>query len=194
VENKKNRKEEIQNVAIKLFKERGYNATTMRDLAAEVGIEAASLYNHIRSKEEILRGICFDIASRYIAQMNEIQNKNIAATQKISELIRLHVRLMLTDTAATHIANYEWKHLPEPFLSEFKKMRHDYEHQLGVIITQGIDNQEFNSLNPSVVRYSILSAVRWIGFWYRPDRDILPEDLENDVVHFLLNGLVNHKI
>lgn len=189
MENKKNRKEEIYNIAIQLFKERGYNATTMRDLAAEIGIEAASLYNHIRSKEEILKEICFEMANRYVSQMEYIKNTDLTATQKISELIRLHVRLMITDTAATHIANYEWKHLPEPHLTEFKNLRYLYEQQLGEIITEGIENQSFKPLNPAVLRYTILSAVRWIGFWYRPDRDISPQDLENDMVNFLLNGL-----
>ncbi len=191
MENKKNRKEEIYHIAIQLFKERGYNATTMRDLAAAVGIEAASLYNHIRSKEEILKEICFEMANRYISQMEYIKNTDWTVTQKISELIRQHVRLMITDTAATHIANYEWKHLPEPDLTEFKNLRHQYEQQLGNIITQGIENQSFRPLNEAVLRYTILSAVRWIGFWYRPDRNISPQDLEDDMVNFLLNGLKN---
>ena len=70
--NELTRKEEILNVASRLFKERGYSAVTMRDLAFEMGIKAASLYNHITSKQQILAEIIMRIAQDFVQGIEAI--------------------------------------------------------------------------------------------------------------------------
>src|ERR1043166_6128824 len=67
-----NRKEQIIATAARLFKKDGYAATSMRDIAAALEIEAASLYHHIKSKEEILESICFDMADKFLNGMREV--------------------------------------------------------------------------------------------------------------------------
>lgn len=69
--NKINKKELILSEAAMLFKEKGFGGTSMRDLAEKVGMEAASMYNHIKSKNEILELICFKIANQYISQLGK---------------------------------------------------------------------------------------------------------------------------
>lgn len=61
----KEKQRRILNVAVELFKEKGYMGSSVRDLATKLNIKAASLYAHIRSKEEILEWICFGIAQEF---------------------------------------------------------------------------------------------------------------------------------
>ena len=56
---KPSKRQIILEEAAKLFKDKGYGGTSMRDIAGQVGMEAASMYNHIKSKDEILEIICF---------------------------------------------------------------------------------------------------------------------------------------
>jgi AcrR family transcriptional regulator len=63
-------KQNIRQTAQKLFKTKGYAAVGMRELAKEVGIEAPSIYNHYKSKDDILREICFDISEQFFASFN----------------------------------------------------------------------------------------------------------------------------
>ena len=187
-----NRRAEIIEIAAKLFKIKGFTATTMRDIAEQVGMEAASMYNHIKSKDEILQAICFKISNEYISQLNTIENQIKSPVEKIKELIRLHVRIIITDIDSISVANNEWKHLSEDALTVFKDARRDYEQRFAKIIEAGIAAGELQPINVSVALFTILSAVRWVELWYKNDRDISPEILEENIISLLMNGLQKH--
>src|SRR6187402_1215699 len=92
---KASKKEFILKKAAQMFREKGFAATSMRDLAETVGIEAASLYNHIRSKNEMLEAICFDVANRFNANMDAIEASNEKSITKVETLLRFHIKEMV---------------------------------------------------------------------------------------------------
>lgn len=186
---KSNKRQLILDEAAKLFRQKGFSGTSMRDLAGEVGIEAASMYNHIKSKDEILELICFRVSSTYISQLAEIESTEASFVEKITALIRLHIRLMVEDGAAVSVGNHDWKYLREPALTEFKQARKQYEKGFAALIEQGITAGEFQPVNVSVALFTILSAVRWVELWYRPGRELSAEELEDNIVTMLLSGL-----
>ena len=100
---KLDRKSEIRLTAKKLFKERGYAATSMRDLAKEVGIEAASLYNHLSSKEELLNEMCFDIADQFFLAFNAaiLEEKN--PSKKLKAAIKAHIGVIANNLDASTV-------------------------------------------------------------------------------------------
>lgn len=186
---KSNKRQLILDEAAKLFRQKGFSGTSMRDLAGEVGIEAASMYNHIKSKDEILELICFRVSGIYISQLAEIEATDTSYAEKIKALIRLHIRLMIEDGAAVSVGNHDWKYLREPALTEFKQARKQYERGFATLIEQGIAAGEFQPVNVSVALFTILSAVRWVELWYRPGRELSAEELEENIVTMLLTGL-----
>jgi AcrR family transcriptional regulator len=189
---KKRRPEQRQLIldeAARLFKERGFGSSSMRDLGARVGLDAASMYNHIKSKDEILEIICFQVSDTYIAQLTEVEQMAATYLEKITELLRQHVRLMTKDGAAVSVANNEWKALTEPRLTEFKQARKRYEKGFAALIEQGIAAGELQAVNVSVALFTLLSAVRWVELWYRPGRSLSAAELEADLITMLLDGL-----
>ena len=183
------KRELILTEAAKLFKDRGYSGTSMRDLAGQVGMEAASMYNHIKSKDELLDTICFRISDTYISQLQAIEQQGIPFSEKLSSLVRLHIRLMVEDGAAVSVANHDWKYLLEPRLTEFKQARKTYEKGFASLIEAGIATGEFRPVNVSVALFTVLSAVRWVELWYRPGRGLSAEELESNILTVLLGGL-----
>ncbi|UOQ55307.1 TetR/AcrR family transcriptional regulator [Hymenobacter cellulosivorans] len=186
---KTNKRQVILEEAAKLFKAKGFSGTSMRDLGSQVGMEAASMYNHISSKDDILESICFHVSNTYISQLHEIEQLPVSYVGKLQALIRLHIRLMIEDGAAVSVANNDWKYLSDDKLQQFKDARKSYEKGFAALIEQGIEAGEFQPMNVSVALFTILSAVRWVELWYRPGRGITAEELEENIMTILLNGL-----
>ena len=186
----RSRKEVILAKATGLFRQKGFNATSMRHLAEEVGVEAASLYNHIESKAGLLQEICFNVAGAYTTQMDTVEHSSISQAAKVEQIIRFHIQMMLEQFEAVYVSNRDWKHLKEPQLSNFLQQRRSYEKRFTAIIEKGIETKEFRNVHPYIAVLTILSAVRGIEFWQKNKRSVSAAQMENDLVQILLNGLV----
>lgn len=184
------KKEVIVQHAATLFKNNSFSATSMRELADLVGVEAPSLYNHIGSKSELLQTICFKIGQTFIVQVNDIVQSNTTSIQKIEAIIRFHIQMMLENYDEVYVANHEWKHLKEPYLKDFLAIRRQYEKTLMEVIEKGILKNELNNTNAYVATLTILYAVRGLEFWHRNKTKISKQLLEDDMVAHLLNGIV----
>ncbi len=184
------KKEVILKHAATLFKANSYSATSMRELAELVGVEAPSLYNHIGGKSELLQTICFKIGQTFIVQVNQIVLSNKTSIQKIEAIIRFHIKMMIENFDEVYVANHEWKHLKEPYLTDFLEIRRQYEKTLMEVIEAGINKNEIKNTNAYVATLTILSAVRGLEFWHRNKKTISKQLLEDDMVAHLLNGIV----
>jgi AcrR family transcriptional regulator len=184
------RKTEIINAAAKLFKEKGYSAITMRDIAQAMDIKAASLYNHIKSKQEILALIILEIAEEFTNTISQIVISEDTNIQKLEKVIQLHIDITLRNSDALACLNNDWMHLAPAELSYFIKMREDYEEYFRSIIVNGIANGEIINLNPEVIIFSILSTLRTLYLWYGMKKSLNPTVLKSNMKQVLLNGIV----
>ncbi|MBC7935833.1 MAG: TetR/AcrR family transcriptional regulator [Rhizobacter sp.] len=183
------KKDAIIQSAAALFRHKGFKASSMRELAEEIGVEAPSLYNHIGSKSELLQGICFKIAADFTQHLQSVENSGNSVIHKLEQLIRFHIRIMLQEYNEVYVANHEWKHLEEPFLADFLNQRKSYEKRITQLIKDGISKKEVKNIHPHVAVLTILSAVRGIEFWQRHKTAISTKELEENMVDHLLNGL-----
>lgn len=172
-----------------MFREKGFAATSMRDLAEMVGIEAASLYNHIQSKAEILQEIIFRMANDCNVHLEELEESNLSNIKKLESLIRFHVQMMINRCDDYTVMINEWMHLSEPYLTNFNIQRHQYVVKLENIVAEGFKQKEIKEISPYVVVLTILSSVRGLEFWHRSSEKITPKQIEDNMVALLINGL-----
>jgi TetR/AcrR family transcriptional regulator, cholesterol catabolism regulator len=192
IRNKKNetRKEVITAAAARLFREKGYSATGMRDLAGEVGVEAASLYNHIRSKAELLQEICFRTANLFTAQLNELENDvRLTSLEKVESILRSHIRMWVKCPDDMLVMNNEARYLEEPYLATFLNERRLYVRRLEAIMEDGVRKGEIRPMETYTAVLTLMSVVRGIEFWHRTKKNISAESLEENMVTHYTEGL-----
>ncbi|MEQ9425936.1 MAG: TetR/AcrR family transcriptional regulator [Cyclobacteriaceae bacterium] len=190
--NQRSRKDEIIQTAAILFREKGYTGSTMRDLAHNVGIEAASLYNHINSKDELLSEICIHIAHLFTNEMNRVKKLNSSSVDKLIALIDFHILITIDHNDMIAVTNQEWRHLNDSSMTGFIKFRDQYEQNFKAIVKEGIDNGELLQADPELVMFTVLSSLRWLQFWYRPDRKLETDTIRIQLKNMLLKGIQAH--
>jgi len=189
---KASKKELILRRAATMFREKGFAATSMRDLAEMVGIEAASLYNHIRSKNEILEAICFDVANIFNTYIDSLDNGKEKSIEKIEKILRFHIRQMIENYEEVFVSDREWKHLNEPYLSNFQNQRRNYRRKFAAIIKEGISNGEIRNIDAPTAVLIILHAVSGIESWHRSKARISADELEDNMIMIMIDGLRKH--
>ena len=183
------RKEQIEKTATALFKSRGFAATSMRDLANALGIEAASIYSHIKSKEEILQRVCFRMAKEFFEAVENADTPDAGASENLRQVIQAHVKVLTRDTEASAVFLNEWRHMSEPFLSDFLQLRDQYENRFRSIVRTGINTGEFAVPDEKFAVLTILSSLNWLHTWYKPEGKMKPEEIAANLAIMLLNGL-----
>ncbi len=187
------RKETIIETAARLFRERGFSATSMRDLAEQVGVEAASLYNHISSKAEILQEICYKVANKFMSHIDKVDASDTTSIKKIEEILRFLIQQMLHNYEEVYVSDREWKHLTDPYLSNIQTQRRMYRQRIASIIEEGIRKHEIKPIDAPTAVLIMLHAVSGIESWHRSRQKIGGDKLEENMVAILIGGLQNNK-
>ena len=184
------RKDEIISTASKLFKEKGFSAVTMRDLATAMGIKAASLYNHINSKQDILKAIIISIAEEFTSGMNTIIKSETSNIGKLKKIVALHVRITSNNTNGMASLNNDWMHL-EDQLDYYLQLRNEYETNFLNIIKEGVLSLEIKNSNPEIIMFSMLTTLRSLYLWIPKKEDLNANDLANNLSEVLIEGINN---
>jgi len=183
------RKQQIFYEAEWLFRSKGFAATTMRDLAKAVGVEAASLYSHVKSKEEILIYICFSMAEKFFNAFEQIENEDCRPDEKMEKAIEQHVSVITDNLNASAVFFHEWKHLTEPYLSDFKLLQHKYEEKFATILDDGVDKWIFKPQESKFYCIVIFSSMNMIHEWYDPEGNFTSAEIASQISKVLLDGI-----
>jgi AcrR family transcriptional regulator len=190
------RKQEICITAARLFKQKGYSAVTMRDLAAAIGVKAASLYNHIASKEEILNEVILTIAQQFTEGINEIRFRESAPTPnepshiatKLEAVIAQHVNLTADNPFGMAALNNDWMHLGEGKV-QYLKLRNEYEQHFREMIKEGKTKGVLKDIDLEVILFSTLGTLRNLYLWIPKKAELDRAKLIQSLSETLLKGI-----
>jgi AcrR family transcriptional regulator len=156
-----------------------------------LGLEAASLYSHIRSKEEILHRVCFRMAKAFFAALDEADQAGTSATEKLEQAMVAHVKVLTHNPAASAVFLQEWRHLSEPGLTQFLQLREQYQERFRALLRQGMAAGELKQADEKFTSLLLLSSLNWIPSWYKPEGPMTPEQISHTIAAALLSGIKN---
>lgn len=181
------RRTEILHAALRAFRERGYHATTLEDIAEQLGIRKTALYHYFPDKEAILHACHRESLaelSRILAGARGLDSPQ----ERLAYVIREHVRVM-TDTLEGSPLAFEVTALSADRQREVIAARDKYERALRRMIQDGVAAGEFRPTNPKTAVFAILGAINWIARWYRPDGALQADELGAEFAEHLVGGL-----
>lgn len=183
------RRDQILEAAEGLFRERGYLATSVRDIGEALGIQGASLYSHIGSKEDMLWEIASRAADEFFAAIDPIARADEPTPLKLRKAIIAHVGVITRHRDAASVYFNEWRHLSEPRRSQFARRMDEYQGIFRDILHRGIREGLFAPVDDKLATLVVLSALNWTHQWYRPDGPMTPEEIGRSLADLLFDGL-----
>lgn len=184
------RRDHILKEAAGIIRTQGYAGASMRDIANAVGIEVSSLYNHIKSKHDILASICFSIGEEYIQGLDAILSNTLDCRQKIEAIISLHISLAAAHKDSMQVFEEEWKHLRDDDLSRFRSMRAYYKRQLLGFFAENIQAGHLRESSPEIALYTFLSSLKWLNFYFKDNKKKNADIIRHHLVQILCDGLI----
>ncbi len=187
---RRRRRTEILHSALQAFRARGYHATTLEDIAAQLGIRSAALYHYFPDKDAILYACHREGLAEVERVLAEAKDKYASAREQLRYAIHEHVRVM-TDTLEGSALALEVSALSSRRRAEVIAERDRYERALREIVQDGVRRGEFRAVDPKLTIFAILGAINWIVRWYRPapEGTAGPAELGAHFADHLVEGL-----
>jgi TetR/AcrR family transcriptional regulator, cholesterol catabolism regulator len=183
------RKEQIYRASAKLFAERGYHATSMRDLAQALGVQGGSLYAHISSKEELLWEIVNRAADEFDAALEPIRDSKIAPPEKLRAALEAHFNVISQNKEIVTVFFHEWKHLPIIKMEEITSRRASVERIYTQILEEGVRSGQFSKgLDVKLASLLALSSANWTYQWFNSGGRLSAREVADAFCVMLLDG------
>jgi AcrR family transcriptional regulator len=188
------RREDLLRTAARLFRERGYAATSVRDIADELGVTSAALYNYVASKEDLLYAIldhAMSIAERHLEQAHA---PRAPLDQQLRSLIFHHVLAVLDEDQTAMAVFFQETGLRRGSRwREIDQRRVRYQEAIVRVFQQAADVGLIQTPDARVSAYGVLGMCNWLHRWYRPDGPLTREQIAQHFTDMVLHGLVRSK-
>ncbi|WP_375780911.1 TetR/AcrR family transcriptional regulator [Bradyrhizobium sp. ma5] len=160
--------EAIRKAGVRLIFERGYEAMSLRQLAAEVGIQAGSLYNHISTKQDLLFDLVQEHINDLLRELDLALEGKADPVEKLRAFVAFHVSYHMTRKREVFIANSELRSLEAKNYDAVVALRGAYEQRLAQILTDGVSEGVFEVGDIQVATFAIIALLTGLCTWYRP--------------------------
>lgn len=160
---------ELVETAARLFAERGYEATTLQDVADAVGVSRTALYHYVSSKDDLLRMLVEGWSRGLADQFTQLRGSTeLSSEGKLRIAAETIVRRRAESPDQFRVLDQAEPMLPEPLRTEHLQARRDVLAELQGVIEDGIDAGDFRPVDARVAALSVLGMCNWVAWWYRP--------------------------
>lgn len=183
------RKNNVYQAALRLFQKRGYDKTSIQEIADAVNLQKGSLYHYITSKENLLFEIIYGTVTNMVEMIRVVQSDGLPPREKLCHAIETH---LLTGTSLLDefsLMMQETKYLPPKLKRQIILKKKQYEMIFRKIIGEGIKGEEFKKLNSKVTSFMVLGAMNWLYQWYSSKGPLSPKDISDIFCEIMVDGI-----
>jgi TetR/AcrR family transcriptional regulator, cholesterol catabolism regulator len=186
------RKDEVVRVAAQLFAAKGYHATTLDEIAEEMGVTKPALYYYIASKEDILQSIINRVMEP-MEQVSKVGKSNLQPKEKMEAIIRMLVQFATERKETALIAFEQANILPKKSQDALKRRQKEVERVVEQTLKEGIEQGCFSVGDVRMTCFAILSVSNWLYRWYQPGGNMTSTDIADQFIKLLENGYLKAK-
>lgn len=179
----------IRREAARSFAERGYEATSLRQVAADVGIKVGSLYNHITSKEDLLFSVMGGTMDELSADLERALEGKVGALDQLVAFLGCHIRFHAEHAQQVFIGNTELRALSAEARQSIAEKRRKYRQHLESLIVEVQQTGVPDPLNPRLHTFSVVAIGTHVASWYRPDGGFELDEIVRDYTKIVLRSL-----
>jgi AcrR family transcriptional regulator len=176
----------VREAALTLFAQRGYHGTALRDIATAVGIRTPSLYNHIESKQELLRGILLGTTEQVWADFEAAVEGVTDPGERLRRAVVTYALRHANHRREALIVNRDVESLSEPARSEVMALRRRHELAVREIIIEGVGAGVFRVADPFLASFGILEMCVSVARWFDPDGPLSAGQIAAEHAEFAL--------
>lgn len=190
-EEQNKRKQEILTIAARIFRQKGYNATSMNDLAKECGLFKGSLYHYFKNKEEILQEVIQPYFEYLLPHLEAIDSSKMTPTKKLRMSLEIQMRAIEANRDAVSVALREDRAVGNPYREEYVAQRNRLEDHLVAILEEGIEKGMFRKLDIRMMSKAILGMCNWATVWYSRSGRLSSKAIADHFTDLAISGLKN---
>ena len=183
-------RDQILRAAAELFRERGYRASTLDDIAARLGMSKVTLYSYFRAKEEMLAAISREVIDEFTRELALVLQSSLPPEEKLRRVVRQHVRFVIANRSFLTVFFSEEANLPARFARQLAGQKDRYDKDVESIVLDGIRRGVFRDLPPRLVVFALLGMLNWLYKWYNPAGRWDAEEVSAAFLALIEGGLV----
>jgi AcrR family transcriptional regulator len=186
-------RDQILRAAADLFRERGYQASTLDHIAARLGMSKASLYTHFRAKDEMLAAISRGTIEAFTRDLNLVLGSRLAPEEKLRRMVRQHVRFVIANRSFLTVFFGEEANLPPRSARSLAAQKDRYDKAVERLVVEGVRAGVFRDVPPRLVVFGVLGMVNWVHKWYNPAGRWGAEEISSAFLSLIEGGLLRQK-
>jgi AcrR family transcriptional regulator len=186
-------RDQIVRTAADLFRERGFPATTLDDIARPLGMSKASLYTYFRAKEEILAAISQETIESFTRELSLVLASALSPEDKLRRIVREHVRFVIANRSFLAVFFSEEANLPARFARALAAQKDRYDKGVESVVADGIRRGVFRDVPPRLVVFGVLGMVNWLYKWYNPRGRWGAEEISSAFLSMVEDGLLRRE-
>lgn len=184
------KREDIIHAATLVFTEKGYNGTTMEDIAAKLLMTKGSVYYYFKDKQELLYQCQKMLLKKSIQHVRIIQDKNLPTVDTLLETMKIHIEYLISERTGFETLIDIDQYLSTSQQSEILALRDDYGKHIDKLIAKGVNEGIFVPSDVKIVRNIILGAMNWVIQWYSPDGEKSESEIAEMIADYLMRILI----